>query len=491
MTTNNNGKLTETKRGERKIMELLAELGGRQPQDDAVVFEGTKFVVPASMTYADAIQFLDRVRQAQEQPTGFNRKFNYRPFDGAHAFQAALKRVMGTTGIGVTIESFFGSQPPQTVSVKTGPNTEVQVPWGLVEIPMLKGEANIGASHDPEIGPVFTLNITCPKKYAAQVEGLFKAIEEELKTNSIYKGQAIDGREQPEIKDTSTVDPSKLVYSEQTTRDLDAQLWRLIEDQDWARKNGIPLKRAVLLEGPYGTGKTEAANITAKKCVENGWTFIQVRANKDDLGLAMQTAKLYQPSVVFFEDVDVVADADKTNGVISRLLDIFDGMDAKHNDVMVVLTTNHVEKIHKGMVRPGRLDGIIHIGALDMAGVEKLAKIKLGEERVQGINWEAVYHSMEGYMPAFVNEALKRAVLYSDDHQHFTTKDLVGAAEGLRAQFELMENAHEGRGKDRFESLLSTVVKDAVNGSEIRDYEGDQVGPHGMKIQAKEESLIS
>lgn len=470
-----------------KLLGTLSELGGKQVADDELTFEGRKFIVPASMEgdISRAIKFLERLREQREEQTSFSRTFDYRPWDGAAAMARALKRVTGSSGIGKTTYTFFGPNPPQMIEIDVDHNETVQVPWGAVSVPIFEGTLHTRTSRDSERGPLFTLYIEAPRKYAAAINGLFQVVQDELEQRSIYRGKAFDAKEQPSFMDTSVIRPENLVYATDTQRALQANIWRLIEDTDWARSQGIQLKRAVLLEGPYGTGKTEAANVTAKKCVENGWTFIQVRANKDDLGLAMQTARLYQPAVVFFEDIDSLADAEKTNGAITRLLDIFDGMDAKHNDVMVVLTTNHVNRIHKGMVRPGRLDGIIHIGALDQNGVEKLARIKLGDERLaDDIDWGRVYDAMEGYMPAFVTEALKRVVLYSEDANHFTTADLVGAAEDLRPQFELMEQASEGSKPDRFESLLEDVVQRGNEKMRIVDYDDDTI--FTMKRQKRE-----
>ena len=39
---------------------------------------------------------------------------------------------------------------------------------------------------------------------------------------------------------------------------------------------------------------------TGQVALENGWTFIQARPGVDDLSTVLQTAKLYQPAVVFF-----------------------------------------------------------------------------------------------------------------------------------------------------------------------------------------------
>jgi transitional endoplasmic reticulum ATPase len=477
----------QAKADKKQLLQVLEDLGDKRTTDDDVTYEGTRFVIPQTMTAKRALEFLQHHVEQQEEVHSFIRTFNFRPWDGAAAVHRALRKVTGTTGLGKAQMSFFGSTPPRMITINTGPDTQVQVPWGQIEVPVFEGTMSLDSTSSEEFGQIFVVLFDAPRKYRFAIEGLFRVIQEELESASIYKGKAIDAARDPNYKDTRVIDPERIVYSEQAMADLDAQLWRVVENTSWARANGVPLKRAILLEGPYGTGKTEAANITAKKCVENGWTFIQVRANKDNLEDAMKTARLYQPAVVFFEDIDIAADAEQTSGTVSRLLDIFDGMDAKHNEIIAVLTTNHVEKIHKGMVRPGRLDGIVHIGALDQHGVEKLSKIRLGEERLTEVDWDAVYKAMEGYMPAFVNEALTRVKLYARSVEAFTTRDLVRAAEGLRAQFNLMENASEGKGRPTMDGAMRSLVQDALDKAKILDYDGDDVGSMGLQVNVEEE----
>jgi hypothetical protein len=90
------------------------------------------------------------------------------------------------------------------------------------------------------------------------------------------------------------------------------------------RDEKMPLKRAILFEGDYGTGKTLAAFLTAQIATANGWSFHYCRPGRDNIATVMKTARLYQPAVVFFEDVDTIAEGGDADDV-SQLLDIFDG----------------------------------------------------------------------------------------------------------------------------------------------------------------------
>lgn len=466
--------MTETRDTQKQLLHTLAELGGRQTADDDLVFEGKRFVIPEVMDLDDAIVYLDRHRQQAQEHHLFTKIFRYRPWDGAAALQTGLKKVFGTVGHGIRTPGFFSSRPPEMRNINVSPDETISVPWGRIEVPIfgLDGWLELSATNDPEWGPLFVLNAYVPKKFRHQVDGIFKVVEEELRTNSIYKGRAITGATDAEFVDLSGVDPSKVIYAEDVAVQLEANVWSLLRHSTTMRELGLPLKRAVLLEGPYGTGKTLGAFLTAKVAVENGWTFIYCRPAKDDLGEVMATARLYQPAVVFFEDVDTLASSGEADQV-TRLLDLFDGITAKGTELMVVMTTNHPERIHKGMVRPGRLDAVIHIGALDDAGVEQMVRALVPDDLLaRNIVWDEVGKAMSGYLPAFVKEAVDRAMRYAVARANgkprtITGPDIVQAAEGLRPQLALMEGAGEGVNPDSLSLAVSKIVQEANDGQQV------------------------
>jgi transitional endoplasmic reticulum ATPase len=461
------------KKAEKELLRTLAELGGRKNDDDDIVFAGTKLTIPTSMgTIRRAIDFLERKEEEMETETDFVKVFNYRPWDGAYCMWNAFKRVFGAVAHkGTPGFFFFPGDPPRMITVPVDVNKTAQVPWGNFELPALPGVSfSTFQSDHVELGPLFGITATGPKKFAAEIEGVWKLIDDELKTNSMYRGKAFDGQPMPEFVDLSGVDPSKVVYSEETMTELEAHIWAQLRHTGAFEKAGFSLKRAVLLHGTYGTGKTLAAMLTAKEAVANGWTFIKGRPARDDLGFVMQTAKLYQPAVVFYEDVDQLADAETTSEEsLARLLDDFDGIDAKGTRMLVVLTTNHPERIQQGMARPGRLDALIPIGKLDLPGLRKLVEAHVGDQLADDIDWEQVMEAADGYTPAFVTEFAGRVWRYAavrtegdTEHVTFVTDDLVKAALGLRPQYELMTGAKARHEKPRLEQALGRVVKDVV-----------------------------
>ena len=457
-----------------QILENLAKLGGDVYRDDDITYAGDKLIIPTSMTIERAIKFLTKKHQELEKYTTFNKTFNYRPWDGAYCMWNVLKRTFGIVSHSRGPMGMFGPEPPQMMTINTSYTEQEQVPWGEFELPLLPGcgFATEQTNH-PELGPLFAVSASGPKKFASHVQGIFLLVEEELKTNSMYRGKAFDGQLMPDFMDLSGTDPSQVVYSQEVLAQLETNIWAQLRHTKVFEREGIPLKRAVLVHGPYGTGKTLAAILTGQEAVANGWTFIKGRPGRDDLGFVMQTARLYQPAVVFYEDVDKIADPEASDTSMSRLLDDFDGIGAKDTRILMVLTTNHPERIHKGMARPGRLDAMIKIDELDVEGTAKLVKCRVASRLDETIDWEAVFEASKGYKPAFVTEFADRAARYALNRAmnegvaveeiKLTTEDLVNSALGLRPQFEIQNDAKDKHVRPQLELALQDTVKTVLH----------------------------
>lgn len=438
--------LTENERIQREILDTLGKLGKLRVQDDALIFQGDRFILPAAMAgrVNEAISYLEDWQDAQEETYGYGRSFRYRPWDGAAAFDRAMKRVFGTTGVGRAQVSMFGITPPEYRTIDCGPGETMQVPWGDVSFSPLNATFTLNGTRDPELGIVFRLDVMAPKKFRGHIDAFFQVVEDELRTHSIYRGKAITGAADPGFINTGTVDRSRVIYSDDVMAQLDANLWSPIRHSDTMRKMGLPLKRQVLLYGSYGTGKSLAGMLTAQEAEANGWTYIHVRAGEDDFFDALKTATLYAPAVVMFEDVDQVKTT-HTDGV-AHLLDVLDGVTNKGVEVMALFTTNHVDKLHRGLMRPGRLDAVIELGALDGAGVRRLVEATVPASFRGEIDWDKVADAYAGLLPAFAKEATDRAQRYAIARsggvpQTIGTEDLVHAAAGIQAQVRMMEGA--------------------------------------------------
>jgi hypothetical protein len=456
-----------------ELMAKLAELAGITSQlhgDETIKrIAGKQIGLPEGMPLPIARQVIDKAIQDEEQDYTVSFQFKYRPYDGARAVQRVLRSLFGWS-VGMPVKTMFGERPPQLITIETDFGVTEQVPWGRLGLPHFEGGyMDLGSHMDPQMGLMFEVTVTVKRKFQDEVAGLFNAINMELFENSIYKGKAITASEQPTFIDTSGIDFEDIVYTEQVQEDIEVFIWANILYPDQLRDINQLGKRLTIIHGGYGGGKTELARLTAKLCMQRRCGFMMVRPGIDNYIYAIQMARLYGGQwVIFIEDADLLARPDNPEG-LQVLLDQLDGVMVKGLDISMVFTTNHLDRIQKGVLRPGRTDGLIEIGAMDRPGVEKLARRMIGTNLdYDDCDFDAVFKAMDGFMPAFVSEVFKRAIRRNLVRNKGTLSmlnghDLIGAANNLRPQLERMHGAPEAQRRTGIDGEFKRMVREAVN----------------------------
>ena len=445
--------VTQQKLQEAALMQL-AVIGGQLTADDDIEFNGKKFVFPEQFRgdLPGLGKFVNRYIEGQEEEILVQRMFDFRPYDGAHAVYQCLKQFFGYAQSKAR-QGMFGPEPPREITVATGyvngKLVKVTVPWGDMYLPGLKkATLTITAQNDAARGQLLFLSSRCRRADKPVIDGFYNVVQTYLEENSLYRGHAVWG--DMEFFDVDAVDPSMFVYDEDVWAQVETNILSPMAHADALEAHGLTPKRVVLLEGPFGTGKSGLGRTASKVAVANGWTAITARPGVDDPFAVLQTARLYQPAMVFIEDVDTFS-ANMDPMYVTRLLDQFDGFGTKDIRMLLVLTTNHADRIHKGMLRPGRLDAVIHIGNMDRPGVEKLTKIVVKDALDDDIDFDKVFEATTDFTPAFVKEALERAVRYTIARTGsvgpINTEDLVHACNSLRAQLALQEAASDSHEK--------------------------------------------
>jgi SpoVK/Ycf46/Vps4 family AAA+-type ATPase len=474
---------------------------------------GPKIILPDSpipMSLRTAIETLERKEEEDEQEVAVNETVDAFPKDGAVAFQKAMQRMFGWVSA-VPTPGFFGSTPPTTIDVEVGPKQRISVVWGRFELPGVEGHVNCGAYGTPK-GPRFRITGEVKRKHHDIVRELAEMTRQIAATESIYHNKAIaftvteegeiDWQDGITFTDLSGVDPNELVFSEKTAVQIKTSLWTLIEQTERCRTQKIPLKRGILMAGKYGTGKSLTSAVTALKAVAHGWTFLSI-SRVQGLKDALHFARKYQPCVIFAEDVDsAVGGSDRTKEV-DDILNTIDGIASKGTEIMVVLTTNHAEKINKAMIRPGRLDAIIEVTAPDEAAVKRLIRM-YGRAMVDPNDpLDRCATKLAGQIPAMIRECIERAKLYAigrtdtDEGLLVTDDDVYNAADGMQSHMDLLEGKVEEKRDPSFKEMLKTaslesfeevlgIVSEVANDVErvdnrVRDVQGEVQAMGGGK----------
>src|SRR5262249_45104075 len=162
----------------------------------------------------------------------------------------------------------------------------------------------------------------------------------------------------------------------------------------------------------------------------------------------------------------------------SKLLDALDNVQNKGAEVLCGFTTNFKDVLEKGVLRPGRIDAVIHIGELDAEAQQRLIRAIVPEAMLAAnIDWARVTAAFGDFLPSFGVEAVNRAIRYAlvrggGNPAPLSTQDLVDAAEDLRPQLQLLNDAEATRHAQpslgtQMERTIETAVTKVINKTSI------------------------
>jgi transitional endoplasmic reticulum ATPase len=433
-------------------------------QNTGIMWNGKHITLPDDPTKMDprhALKAIERHIRASEEQVQVSDFFEgYYPLEAATAFVKAMEVLHGWADA-VAKETFFGKVKPRIISVRIGPNPGdiIQVPMGDFNVPNVENPISTGIRSDG----VFYVTGSVKMAEKATITAIIEKAREIIRDHSIYRGKALrfevdsygnlPKNFEPEFIDLAKVDASELIHSEDTQNSININVWAPIFHTAEFRKHKIPLKRSVLFSGPFGTGKTMTALVTAKHCVDNGWTFIMLD-KPQGLSEAIKFAERYQPALIFAEDIERVTRSRDEEG--NKLLNTIDGL-KKGQDVFIILTTNNQEEITEAMRRPGRIDAVIPINAPDGEAAVKLVRMYSRGLVKSHTNIDALRQHVEGWTSAVLRELVERAkaAMIWNSRQDLDERSLISTAISMRAHKEWADGT--GKPKQTNEEIAASM----------------------------------
>lgn len=414
----------------------------------AIVRDGNTIMIPPSMRPEKAVEWVTKWATAENKIVTVDQYIDGVPIDAANALMLAVKHEFGVTELQST-PGFFGDAPPAFIAVPIdhlGNTTEVYV--GRMGLPGFEN----GWIHSLPDDMKLRVHGKIKQKDVPLFNQLLGTARKFLATKSLYKGRAItldwsnnkedgDGNEMvlPTFWDVST--EKNLIIDRVTEGLIDATIWTPMRKMEWCKRFKIPIKRGVMLYGTYGTGKTLCAGKTAQIAVENGFTFVYMK-DLSNLSKGIEfVSKHYMPAVLFIEDTERAFDDPSR---VQDLQNTMDGIDSKDRDLIVIMTTNHHEKVPTGMLRPGRIDTLIHMRAPDAETAARLVTLYAGELLDPNSNMQLIGDAIAGNIPAVIREIVERSKLFAIARSHVGTpltinhEDVVLAARGMLEHMEFL-----------------------------------------------------
>ncbi len=157
-----------------------------------------------------------------------------------------------------------------------------------------------------------------------------------------------------------------VVLDADAAKQLHDDIHEFFARRQWYAQLGIPWRRGYLLYGPPGTGKTSVAYALAGELQLKLCVLSLTNPKLNDHSMADLLQRTPPRSLILIEDIDAFFNArEKQDGRIeisfSGLLNAIDGVAAQEGRI-IVLTTNHRDKLDPALIRPGRIDVAVELG---------------------------------------------------------------------------------------------------------------------------------
>ncbi|MDA0165527.1 AAA family ATPase [Solirubrobacter ginsenosidimutans] len=193
---------------------------------------------------------------------------------------------------------------------------------------------------------------------------------------------------------------------------------------------GAKVPKGIILHGPPGTGKTLLAKAVAN---ESGAQFFAQSASSfvemySGLGAKrirrlFREARKHSPAIVFIDEIDAVGavrgsdNNSEREQTLNQLLVEMDGF-AGSNELVVIAASNLLEKLDPALMRPGRLDRQILVGAPDVNGREAILKVHTRNKPVADVDLATIARHTAGLTGAdLANIANEAAISAARGHR--------------------------------------------------------------------------
>lgn len=210
------------------------------------------------------------------------------------------------------------------------------------------------------------------KEFLKEIEALYVRRKDGLMRVYVQKCDEWAEFSRRKPRDLKTV-----ILPEGVKNSLLSDMKRFTESEERYIHLGLPYRRGYLLHGPPGNGKSSLVEAIAGTLGYDLYVLSLSALAMTDQTLLQLMSNVPTSGICLIEDVDAAfnkerekASRDGSSVTFSGLLNAIDGVGARPGQI-VMMSTNHIERLDAALLRAGRSDVKLHIdNATPLQGME-------------------------------------------------------------------------------------------------------------------------
>ncbi len=204
---------------------------------------------------------------------------------------------------------------------------------------------------------------------------------------------------------------------------------------DLSRKHGVVPPKAIIFFGPPGTGKTHFAKAIAGAL---SWWFIEIAPSmlmvdgSDRLGAnlrqVMEKSRNLEDAVIFIDEFEEIAGSrDEATRVDKSITNEFlkqvPLLKNQKNNILLVCATNYIRHLDGALLRPGRFDCIIPVGALNEDERATILQHYLSKLNTGEVDLDRIIKMTNRFTPADMEYLFQQVAQYAFEQELETRQD--------------------------------------------------------------------
>jgi transitional endoplasmic reticulum ATPase len=205
--------------------------------------------------------------------------------------------------------------------------------------------------------------------------------------------------------------------------------------QNLSKKHGVVPPKAIIFFGPPGTGKTHFAKAIAGAL---SWWFIEIAPSMlmadgtDRLGANLRTimakSRNLKEAVIFIDEFEEIAgsrdeasrvDKSITNEFLKQVPLFKD----QANNLLLICATNYIRQLDAALLRPGRFDCIIPVGALNEDERATILNHYLSKLNTGEVDLNRIIKMTSRFTPADIEYLFTQVAQFAFEQELVTKQD--------------------------------------------------------------------